>query len=172
MKVNMALSLTMDSEGPSPRFAARRFLETSRRHWPLVLIPLILLPVIALGVVYSSKPTATVGSSVWISQAATPQFGYVAYGASPAVAAAAEMNQLLTTTKFDHAVAVASPLYWQMAQTKPYHNIWIVKDLSGHVSVIPKGSNLLAISYKAKDAAIGLQVVNAILAQGSLEIRA
>jgi hypothetical protein len=159
------LARTLPGSYPAKRGGGRRYIDAFFRHWVIALIPVLVLPVAGVGLALKNRGNTMATSNVWVNQVSTKQLGYADPLATPASNTAAALTQLLQTESFDVLVAHGSPLYWNSVALKPNRNASVVTDLSKNVVIVPKGPDLVNISYSSKEPSTGIELLAAILKQ-------
>jgi hypothetical protein len=164
-KAEPQLDQTLPALQPAKHGGGKRYLDTFFRHWVIALIPVLVLPMAGVGLALKNRGNTVASTNVWVNQVSTKQLGYSDPLATPATNTAAALTQLLQTESFDVLVAHGSPLYWQTVAFKPNRNALVVTDLSKNVVIVPKGPDLVNISYSSKQPSTGIELLAAILKQ-------
>jgi hypothetical protein len=152
---------------PGPKFvvSARReeasmraYRQTFRRHWILYLLP-ALLAAIAAGVLSHKAPTYASTGSLWVdNQVSSSSSLNVNPGSTqattPAGAEQSVLSELLTTAKFDRAVATGAGL----------SPAFVGEVASGVTSTTP-GPQVLQLSYIGPSPTMAHAVVQSVITQ-------
>lgn len=136
----------------------RAYRQTFRRHWILYLLP-ALLAAIAAGVLSHKAPTYVSTGSLWVdNQASSSSSLNINPGSTqattPAGAEQSVLAELLTTAKFDRAVAVGAGL-------SPAYGSEVA---SGVTSMTP-GPQVLRMSYIGPSPTMAHAVVKSVITQ-------
>lgn len=150
----------------------KRYAESFFRYWYIVLAPIFILPIATVMLLSRGPGTTTVSMSVWASPASIKVLGTADLTSTPAQNMMNDFQQLLAIKSFDRKVALNSPLFSKLAKHQPDPSNWMQSELRKNVSFVPTGPNLVTVSYKAKDAGIGSQVLKSIAALAPDEVGA
>ncbi len=143
----------------------KRYADTFFRYWPLVLLPILILSLGGLMLARDTPKTTITSADIWVSQAAISSMdGYNQY-ITPAQNEAGTLSQLLQTGMFNSSVINGSPLYRQLIAKSKSADAYqqAVIDLATNMQLVPRGNNLINVSYTTKDPALGVQVVNSFI---------
>jgi capsular polysaccharide biosynthesis protein len=150
----------------------KRYAESFFRYWYIVLAPIFILPIATFVLLGRGAAPTTVSMNVWASPASIKVLGTADLTFTPAQNMMNDFQQLLAIKSFDRAVARNSPLFLKLAKQHPDPANWIQSELRKNVSFTPTGPNLVTISYKAKDAGTGREVLKSIAALAPDEVGA
>lgn len=136
----------------------RAYRQTFRRHWPLYLLP-ALLAAIAVGFLSHKPATYLSTGSLWVdNQVSSPSSLAVNAGTTqattPAAAEQSVLSELLTTAKFDRAVATGAGL-------SPSYG----SEIAFGVTSLTPGPQVLRLSYIGPSPAIAHAVVKSVITQ-------
>ncbi len=143
----------------------KRYADTFFRYWPLVLLPILILPLAALVLARGTPKTTVTTADIWVSQSVVSQMdGYNQWNTAAQNEAGA-LSQLLQTGMFDSSVINGSPAYRQRIATSKNADAYkqAVTDVSTNLQILPRGNNLISVSYSTKDPALGVDVVNSFI---------
>lgn len=138
-----------------------RYVETFFRYWRIALVPIVVLPLVVLAAMTRSSSPVTVSADIWISSSA--HLGYADYNVTPSQNFANVAGQLLGSSSFVERVAQQSRLYQRQAALERSPKSWEETDLHDNVKFAPKGPNLVGITYTAKSASVGVQLLQGVI---------
>lgn len=150
----------------------KRYAETFFRYWLILLIPIIVLPAIdAVMIKARPKPVLT-SAKIWVEPSAiNATAGDYNQYLTPAQNEADALNQLLLVSSFDWKVAQGSPIYRHLLTTVRDPHQYVATDLQKNVQFTAPGDNLVYIGYSSQNGALGVQVVQSLLANATLQMQ-